>query len=316
MPAKKDKVFFSVTAFYDAVSDLAISIEKCKDKRYYLYIYPIPQGGCALATVLNSYLRNMGYGETMVIDTEIFNKITNKRSVLVVDDVIDSGKTIAPFMEMGCGTAVLHRKPWATVTPDFCYKATADWIIYWWEGTQEKSIKDSVLRQLQYIGEDPERDGLKETPDRVIRSYEQLYSGYKLDVAPYFKIFEIKRDEMIILKDIEFYSTCEHHMLPFFGKAHIAYLPKDKVIGVSKLARILEVYTRRLQIQERICQQVTEALDTHLRPLGSACILEAQHFCMTSRGIQKQNSKMITSSLTGVFKTNSETRAELMSFIK
>ena len=121
--------------------------------------------------------------------------------------------------------------------------------------------------------------------------------------------------DMVLLKNIEFYSTCEHHMLPFYGKCHIAYIPNGKVIGVSKLARLMEIYSRRLQIQERIGQQITQALEKYLQPLGSACIIEAQHFCMTSRGVEKQNAKMVTSSLTGNF-LNQETRQELMALIK
>ena len=118
------------------------------------------------------------------------------------------------------------------------------------------------------------------------------------------------------MKDIEFYSTCEHHMLPFFGKAHIAYIPDKKVVGISKLARVLEVFARRMQIQERLCQQITDLLDEELTPIGSACIIEAQHFCMTSRGVQKQNSIMMTSSLTGAFRSNDTTRSELFQMIK
>ncbi len=122
-------------------------------------------------------------------------------------------------------------------------------------------------------------------------------------------------DEVVLLKDIEFVSHCEHHMLPFLGKAHIAYIPNGKVLGVSKLARLLEIYSRRLQIQERLCQQITTALDEHLKPLGSACVIEAQHLCMVARGVQKQNSVMVTSSLTGVFRDKGEARSELLDMI-
>lgn len=168
---------------------------------------------------------------------------------------------------------------------------------------------------MQYIGEDPNREGLLDTPARVVRAMHEIYNGYQADPESVFKIFEDGAcDEMVILQDVEFYSTCEHHMLPFFGKAHIAYIPNGKVIGVSKLARLLEVYSRRLQIQERLCQQITKALDDHLQPRGSACVLEAQHFCMTCRGVAKQNSKMKTSSLTGVFREIA-VRQEFLSMI-
>jgi GTP cyclohydrolase I len=189
--------------------------------------------------------------------------------------------------------------------------------VYWWEGTEEKSIKDIVIRQLQFIGEDPTREGLLETPGRVIRSWSELYSGYKQDPATILKVFKDGAcDEMVLLKNIEFYSTCEHHLLPFFGKAHIAYIPNGRVVGISKLARLLEVFARRLQIQERLGQQITETLMKELKPKGAACILEAQHFCMVSRGVQKQDSVMVTSSLKGVFLEKPEVRAEFMGLIR
>jgi GTP cyclohydrolase I len=182
---------------------------------------------------------------------------------------------------------------------------------------KEEGPENNIVRLLEYIGDDPTREGVKDTPKRVIKSFEKIYGGYKEDVSKYFKTFtEGACDEMVVLKNIEFYSTCEHHMLPFYGKAHVAYIPNGKVIGISKLARILEVYSRRLQIQERICQQVTQTLEGYLQPLGAACILEAQHFCMVSRGVEKQNSIMITSSLTGVFRKESSAKNELFQIIK
>ena len=180
----------------------------------------------------------------------------------------------------------------------------------------QKAIQD-VKNLIEYLGDDPNREGLRETPKRVILSYDHLFSGYGQRVEDVLKVFEDDTsDQMILLKEIEFYSTCEHHMLPFFGKAHIAYIPNGKVVGISKLARILEIFSRRLQIQERLAQNVTEALMTHLNPLGAACLLEAQHFCMTSRGVQKQNSIMVTSSLEGVFRENASVKTEFLALIK
>jgi len=178
-------------------------------------------------------------------------------------------------------------------------------------------ILNMVKSIIKYIGEDPDREGLLDTPGRVIKSWSELYCGYSKNVEDVFKTFDADGyDSIVILKDIEFYSTCEHHMLPFFGKAHIAYIPTARVVGISKLARLLEIYSRRLQIQERIGKQITATLDKYLNPKGSACILEAQHFCMTARGINKQNSVMVTSSLTGSFKNNMDTKLELMRLIK
>jgi GTP cyclohydrolase IA len=178
-------------------------------------------------------------------------------------------------------------------------------------------VRKGLVATFRYLREDPDREGLKDTPNRVIESYQELFSGYQHNVTEYFKTFEdVKCDEMVLVKNCEMYSTCEHHMLPFFGRAHIAYIPDGKVIGLSKLPRILEVYSRRLQIQERICEQVTEAINTHLKPKGSACIIEATHLCMCARGISKQHSTVTTSSITGVFRDKSEVRQELFSLIR
>lgn len=178
----------------------------------------------------------------------------------------------------------------------------------------EQLARDCVRALLSFIGEDVNREGLKDTPGRVVTAYSELFSGYKIDPASVFKVFEDGAcDQMVILRNVEFYSTCEHHMLPFTGKAHIAYLPKGKVVGISKLARLLEVFARRLQIQERIGQQMTEALDKYLQPLGSACVIEAVHSCMTCRGVNKQHSEMVTSSLTGEF-LKAEVRSEFLTF--
>jgi len=174
----------------------------------------------------------------------------------------------------------------------------------------------AISDSLRYIGEDPEREGLRETPARVIKSWETLYGGYKETPEEVIKTFDTPGTQhgMVVLRDIEFYSTCEHHMLPFFGKAHIGYLPGRVVLGVSKLARLLEVYTRRLQIQERIGEEVVSALMVHLPDCkGAGCVLEAQHMCMTARGVQKQHSVMVTSCLAGVFKTENKTRTEFLS---
>ena len=177
-------------------------------------------------------------------------------------------------------------------------------------------IENDFKDILKYIGENPEREGLKDTPKRIIKSFGDLYSGYNQDVKNILTVFEDDNcDEMILLKNIEIYSMCEHHMLPFFGKAHVAYLPDRKIIGISKLARIVEVFSRRLQIQERIGQQVTSALMEYLMPKGAACIIEAQHFCMMARGIQKQNSVMITSSMVGEFRKNWSLKEELLKLV-
>lgn len=177
-------------------------------------------------------------------------------------------------------------------------------------------MKDLLKEMIRCIGDDPMREGLLDTPRRVIKSWDELYSGYHQDPKEVLTLFSADGyDQLVLLKDIEIYSMCEHHMLPFFGKAHIAYLPGKKIIGISKLARLIEIYARRLQIQERIGDQVTEALMNYLEAQGAACIIEAKHMCMCSRGVSKQNSIMTTSSMKGIFMTDSTARNELLQLI-
>jgi GTP cyclohydrolase IA len=174
---------------------------------------------------------------------------------------------------------------------------------------------ESIKNLLRAIGEDPQREGLRDTPQRVLRAYEEMFGGYALAPGDVLKVFTDGRcDEQVLMKNIAFTSACEHHMLPFTGVAHIGYIPKDSIVGASKLARLLDVFARRLQVQERLTTQVTKALDDHLSPLGSACVVEAVHSCMACRGV-RQTSTMITSSLTGAYRTEPETRAEFFSLI-
>ena len=179
------------------------------------------------------------------------------------------------------------------------------------------SAEEAVRVLLRFLGDDPEREGLRETPARVLRSYEELFAGYSQDPAFVMKVFEDGAcDELVLVKNVEFVSLCEHHMLPFFGVAHIGYLPDRKILGLSKLARVLDIYARRLQVQERLTQQVTAALDEHLKPLGSACVIEATHSCLSCRGVRKQAARMVTSSLTGAFRTDPSARAEFLQLIR
>ena len=180
-----------------------------------------------------------------------------------------------------------------------------------------QDIEYHIKRQLEYICEDPTRDGLIKTPSRIVKSWDELFIGYRMKPEDLFTMFEKDGyDQMVVLKNIEMYSMCEHHMLPFFGKAHVAYIPADKVVGISKLARLVDMYARRLQIQERICKQVTNSLQEYLDTDDCACVIEAQHMCMTMRGINKQDSIMTTSSLTGAFRDDSAVRQEFMNLIK
>ncbi len=180
------------------------------------------------------------------------------------------------------------------------------------------TIECAVRDILESIGEDPDREGLLRTPERVARMYEELTAGYHVDPVRLINdaIFDVDYDQMVVVRDIDFYSMCEHHMLPFFGKASVAYIPNGKIVGLSKVARIVETYARRLQVQERMTRQIAECLMENLQPLGVAVVLKAQHLCMMMRGIQKQNSYATTSEMLGAFRTESKTRAEFLQLLR
>ena len=182
----------------------------------------------------------------------------------------------------------------------------------------DSEFETLVRQMLVRMGEQPEREGLRRTPLRVAKAMDFLTSGYDMTVQDVVRnaVFEEQCEEMVIVKDIEFYSMCEHHILPFFGKAHVAYLPNNKVIGLSKVARIVDVFARRLQVQERLTNQIADAMMEILNPHGVAVIIDASHFCMMMRGVQKQNSSTVTSAMRGSFRENARSRAELMDLIK
>ncbi len=178
-------------------------------------------------------------------------------------------------------------------------------------------LRDLIRRQIELLGEDPDRQGLARTPERVARSLRWLLQGYETEISDAVGdgIFEEAHDEMVLVKDIEIYSLCEHHMLPFYGKAHIAYIPNGKILGLSKIPRILDIYARRLQLQERLTDQVACAIQSVLQPRGVGVVIEAYHLCMMMRGVQKQNSKTITSSVLGIFRDDPRTREEFLRLI-
>jgi GTP cyclohydrolase I len=186
-------------------------------------------------------------------------------------------------------------------------------------GTPEalQALADGQRRALELLGESPEREGLLDTPKRYAKAMQFLASGYEKDVKTVVgkAIFHEDSQEMVIVRDIELFSLCEHHLLPFFGKAHVAYIPNGKIIGLSKIPRIIDVYARRFQVQERLTSQVAEALMESLEPLGVAVVIEAVHLCMMMRGVEKQNSYTITSAMKGVFQSDATTRKELLSLL-
>jgi GTP cyclohydrolase IA len=186
------------------------------------------------------------------------------------------------------------------------------------DSSRKQALEDAVRQILVNVGEDPEREGLMRTPDRIARMYDEILAGYHVDPVALVNdaLFEVEYDEMIVVKDIEFFSMCEHHMLPFFGKAHVAYIPSEKVIGLSKIPRIVEMFARRLQVQERMTQEIAELLDEILEPQGVGVIVEGAHMCSMMRGVRKENARMVTSAMVGSFKKNEKTRNEFLEHVR
>jgi GTP cyclohydrolase IA len=182
------------------------------------------------------------------------------------------------------------------------------------ENTDFESAKNAVHQLLQAVGEDPQREGLRNTPDRVARMYAELLSGYGADPAKIINgaLFNINYDEMVLVRDIEFYSLCEHHMLPFLGRAHVAYIPAGRVIGLSKIPRMVDMYARRLQVQERMTRQIADFLQEYLAPQGVGVVVEAVHLCSMMRGVKKHDARMTTSAMHGAFRANLATRQEFL----
>jgi GTP cyclohydrolase IA len=186
-------------------------------------------------------------------------------------------------------------------------------------GTVEKELIETAVRTiLQNVGEDPDREGLRRTPHRVAKMYDELLAGYHVDPVALINgaLFDVEYDEMIIVKDIEYFSMCEHHMLPFYGRAHVAYIPSQKIIGLSKIPRIVEMYARRLQVQERMTRQIAELIEEVLQPQGVAVVVEGAHLCSMMRGVKKEHPRMITSTMLGSFRENAMTRNEFMDHLR
>lgn len=178
-------------------------------------------------------------------------------------------------------------------------------------------MQDAIKTILKGMGENPDREGLKDTPERVEKSFKFLTSGYAVDVDALIHgaLFQETYDEMVVVRDIEFYSLCEHHLIPFFGKCHVAYLPDGKILGLSKVPRLVEAYSRRLQVQERLTTQIADIISKHVKPKGVGVVMEARHLCMCMRGVQKENAYAVTSSMNGIFKSDQRTRMEFLNLI-
>lgn len=258
-----------------------------------LTVYPVPRGGIPAALALAQHL------DIVLVDSP-------SKARVIVDDLIDTGETMKRFDGAIPFYALIDKRSWGHGD---------DWVIWPWEGDAEGGIEDNIRRLLQYVGEDPTRGGLEETPKRVAKAWAEWCQGYGQDPAEMLKTFEDGAegvDEMVVVKDIPFYTHCEHHMAPFFGTATIAYLPDQKIVGLSKLSRLLDIYARRLQVQERLGCQIADAIMEHLGALGCGVVINARHLCMESRGIKKQGSTTTTSALRGLFKEDPAVRNEFL----
>lgn len=262
-------------------------------------VYPIPRGGVPAAYLVQRFLPGM-----IIIDNP-------DNAVCFIDDLIDSAATMARYME-----AYPERGFFAL----FDKRITGDeWMVFPWEGSENKSAADIPVRLLQFIGEDPQRGGLVETPKRFLKAWQEYSSGYNKNAADILKVFEDgaeKCDELVLVKDIPVYSHCEHHLAPFFGVAHIGYIPNGRIVGLSKLSRLVDMFAKRLQVQERLTNQVADALEEHLHPLGVGVVIECRHMCMEARGIQRQGASTVTSAMRGALRDQPAARAEMLTFTR
>lgn len=266
-------------------------------------VFAIPRGGIPAALAVAGH-----HGNLHLVDDPA-------EADLFIDDIIDSGDTMRRWCDEYPG------KPFFALIDktEKDGELSGHWVVFPWEETIEGGIEDNIKRLLQFIGEDPERGGLRETPRRVAKAWAHWCSGYGKNAADILKVFEDgaeKYDEMVIVKDIPIYSKCEHHLADIFGTVTIAYIPNGKIVGLSKLSRLADMFARRLQVQERLTNQIADALEEHLQPKGVGVIIRARHLCMESRGICQQGHHTITSALRGVLKDKPEARAEFMELAK
>jgi len=261
-------------------------------------IFGVPRGGVPVALALSGY-----FGFSIVDDPD--------EADIIVDDIIDSGATAEQYSH--------YQKPFYALIDKTQPDAFSEWVIFPWEDSANSSIDDNIRRLLQFVGEDAKREGLLETPRRVAKAWQFWTKGYQEDPAKILKVFADgaeQHDQMITVKDIPIYSHCEHHLAPIFGVVTISYIPNGKIVGLSKLSRLADVFARRLQVQERMTDQIADSLFTILGAKGVGVCIKARHLCMESRGICQQGHHTITTALRGVIKDQPETRAEFLAQVK
>ncbi len=264
-------------------------------------VYGVPTGGCFVA-------------QQLIARDDCFRMVGSAMEAdLIVDDLVDSGRTMDQYKGAFVKAAV-YRKPWSPQV-DATVATIDGWIKLPWE--TDHGPEDAVVRLLQYIGEDPRRDGLKDTPKRVLKAMREMTEGLREDPAQILeRRFELGHDELVVLRDIPFNSICEHHLLGFTGTAAVAYVPNgSQVVGLSKLARLVLCFAKRPQVQERMAGQIVDSVMKHLEPAGAACVIKAGHSCLACRGAKLPGAQFVTSALRGVLKTDVSARAELMALI-
>lgn len=295
-------------SFKDIDALAAILASKIKSQLSEGAIYGIPRGGIYAAYAVLKHLP-----KTFFLIDDI------KAASIVIDDIVDSGTTRAKHLEINPQVLFCSL---ISKDDDTIHALTGkldDWVVFPWEGSAKASGEDIVIRMLQYIGEDPKREGLLETPKRIVKAWGEWFAGYHMNEAQVFKVFEDGAenvDSMVIVRDIPFTSHCEHHGAQFHGRAHVGYIPNGKIVGLSKLARVTHMYAKRFQVQERLGNQIADAIERNLQPLGVGVIIQAEHTCMSSRGIRVHGSSTITSALRGAIRDEQDTRNEFLSLIK
>lgn len=265
-------------------------------------IYGVPRGGIPVAYLLQNHVPHSTIAECPE-DADV-----------IVDDILDSGKTREryngkPFY------ALYGRESHPTASIG---QHRSEWLVFPWEDSVEGSAEDICTRLLQFIGEDPTREGLRETPKRFLHAWKFWTKGYREDPAKIMKVFEDggeNYDELVLVKDIPIFSTCEHHLAVIIGTAHVGYIPDGKIIGLSKIARVVEIFARRLQVQERLTSQIADCLVEHLQPKGVGVVIQARHLCMESRGVERPGAATLTSALRGVLMEKAEARAEFFAMV-
>jgi len=272
----------------------------------YPRVYAIPRGGIPAAYALHTYTHFELVNDPA--EAEVF-----------IDDIIDSGNTMRRYSDQFPGIPFLALIDRTDIDCPADYKT--GWLIFPWEDSVEgeTSITDHITRLIQYVGDDPTRQGLIETPARVAKAWNEWCDGYSQNPADILKVFEDGAedcDEMVVVKDIPLYSHCEHHLAAIFGTATVAYIPNGKIVGLSKLSRLVDIYAHRLQVQERLTNQIVSALFDNLQPIGAGVMIKARHLCMESRGINRQGSITVTTALRGAFRSDPKVRAEFYEMAK